>query len=366
VWFLGFSHFLAGDLERALPYFERHGKQRDKLQGGQGRYWHARTLQGLGRSAEATGEYRTLVGAWPFSWYSQLARARLREQGVALGPFGDRATTGARVPPVAAEPDPALARDPLIRGVDELIAAGLGVHAAVELRRGEQTFSRRHDRGRANAMLLDRYCAAGDYNRPWMLAVVRGAQALDEPPEGDARIWWQNAYPLAYRELVDRHREAGGNPPYYLYAIMQKESGFDPHTVSYADALGLLQMIPPTTRRVVKALGMTYTDDLLFDPESNIKLGSWYIGHLFHKFGGQVPIAASSYNAGPGATMRWLRANGHRPIDEYQELVSHDQARGYGMKVTETYARYLYLYAGEVYDLPLAVDADFRRDEITY
>jgi len=216
-------------------------------------------------------------------------------------------------------------------------------------------------------VLLDRYRRAGNYTRPWMLAVVHGGdRALDAAPKGDARGWWEHAYPLAYRPLVEEWRHLGDSPPYYLYAIMRKESGFDPHIVSYADARGLLQMIPPTTERVARALDLTYTEDMLYQPALNIRVGSWYIGRLFHKFKGQIPLASGSYNSGPGPVMRWMRQHGQRPMDELVELVSYSQTRGYMRKVTEIYARYLYLYQGIVYEQPLAVDAGYVQDELTY
>jgi len=365
-WYLGFANYLVGNYEAALPYFERIGKDRDRLEGGKGRYWTARSYEALGREADAVAIYRDLVGRWPFSWYALLSRARLTDKKIDIGIFGDAPRDPTKVPTLNSRPPASAGRDPLIRKVDELIAAGLGVAAAEELRRGETGLFRRLGRGDGLAAALDRYRRAGNYNRPWMLAVVRGRQALATEPTGAARTWWEHAYPLAYRDLVERWRHEGDNPEFYLYSIMRKESGFDPHTLSHANALGLLQMIPPTTRRVAPQIGLEYSDDLLYDPESNIRLGSWYIGRLFAKFKGQVPIAAASYNAGPGAVMRWLRQHGDHPIDEYVELVSYRQARGYGKKVTETYARYLYLYKGEVYEQPLAVDANYIRNEITY
>jgi soluble lytic murein transglycosylase len=374
-WFLGFSHFLLGQHERALPHFTALAKHRDRLEGGQGRYWRGRALQELGRADEASATYRELVAAYPFSWYALLARARLAAQGVAVDPFGNPGAGQAgkaeraseRVLAIGEDIEPALAADPLIRAADELLAAELPIEAGVELRRGEQGLFERHDKARAMAALLDRYRRAGNYNRPWMLAVVHGGdRALDAAPEGRARTWWEHAYPLAYRQLVETWRHLGDSPPYYLYAIMRKESGFDPHIVSYADARGLLQMIPPTSRRVARQLGIEYTEDMLYDPAQNIRLGSWYIGRLYHKFKGQVPLAAGSYNSGPRPVMRWLGKNGQRPMDELVELVPYTQTRGYMKKVTETYARYLYLYEGIVYEQPLAVDADYVDDELTY
>ena len=55
---------------------------------------------------------------------------------------------------------------------------------------------------------------------------------------------------------------------------MQKESAYNPHDVSYADAIGLLQMIPPTSRRVGEKIDYPYTDDILYDPEGNIRFGA--------------------------------------------------------------------------------------------
>ena len=88
---------------------------------------------------------------------------------------------------------------------------------------------------------------------------------------------------------VEKYQALGKNPEGYLYSIMRKESGFDPHDLSYADAQGLLQMIPPTTMRVAKALGIPYDPGKLYEPEYNIQTGSWYIGHLLAEVQGPDP-----------------------------------------------------------------------------
>ena len=53
-------------------------------------------------------------------------------------------------------------------------------------------------------------------------------------------------------------------------------------------------------------------------------------------------------------------------MDEFIELVPYRQTREYAKKVTETYARYLYLYDQVVYDQPLVVDRSYQVDELTY
>jgi soluble lytic murein transglycosylase len=284
---------------------------------------------------------------------------------VILGPFGDPGGKGEA--PALGGLDAKVAQDPLVQRVDELTAAGMTVEAGVELGRGEKAFVQKHTSARALPVLFDRYRKAGDYNRPYELAEAYGGRALRLLPTGAAaKVWWQHAYPLAYGDWVEKYAPLGKNPPYYLYAIMRKESGFNPHDVSYADAIGLMQMIPPTTMRVAAALGLRYTDDLLYDPEVNVKVGAWYIGHLAEKFDGQIPIAAGSYNGGPRPMMKWLDRYGDRPIDEFVELVSFTQTREYMKKVTGIYARYLLLYAGKDYQQPLAMNPKYLKNDINY
>jgi soluble lytic murein transglycosylase len=364
-WFLGMAHYFLGEWaparERLLALSRRGGA----LEAGKALYWLARLDGKLGANDAAIAGYTKVVERYPFSWYALLGRARLEELGVDLPPFGTAAARP-RGPALAATADPALAADPLIARADELIAAGLLADAGRELARDERGFLRRHDRAAAFAMLLDRYRRAGNFHRPWMLAVIHGGAALGGPPEGDARRWWEHAYPRAYRALVEQHQGIGQNPENYLYSIMRQESGFDPHVVSYADARGLLQMIPPTTLQVTKELGIAYDPGRLYEPEYNIRTASWYIGRMLAKFKGQVPIGAGSFNSGPRPVMRWLDRYGDRPLDEFVELVPYTQTRDYMKKVTENFARYRYLYQGEIYKQPLAVDKDYVRDQLTY
>ncbi len=365
LWSLGMAHYFLGEWDRARDRLEALARRGGSLEGGKGMYWLARIDQRLDRKSDAITAYQATIAKFPFSWYALLAHARLEALGGDVPPFGVAAPKP-RGPKLAATVDESLARDELIRRVDELLAAGMGVDAGIELARGEGGFLKRNDRGAAFAMLLDRYRKAGNFNRPWLLAVSYSGSALDGPPENDARRWWENAFPRAYRDLIESYQALGKNPDGYLYSIMRKESGFNPHDLSYADAQGLLQMIPATTRRVSKELGIPYDAGRLYEPAYNIQTGSWYIGHLLQKFKGQIPLGAGSFNSGPRPVMRWIDQYGDREIDELVELVPYTQTREYMKKVTENYARYRYLYANEVYTQPLTVDQQYLDDRLTY
>ena len=372
LWFLGMSHYFLGEWPQARTRLDALALRGGALEGGKGMYWLARIDEKLAPAAAgaaakrgAIDGYTRTVRRYPFSWYALLSRARLKVLGVELGPFGvdDPKRRGGQL---AAAADSSLAADDLIQRADELLDASLVVDAGQELARGERAFLGRHDRAAAFAMLLDRYRKAGNFNRPWMLAITHHGGALDGPPIDDARRWWENAYPRAYQSLIEKYQKLGDNPEGYLYSIMRKESGFDPHDLSYADAQGLLQMIPATTMRVAKELGIPYDAGRLYEPAYNVQTASWYIGRLLQKFKGQIPLGAGSFNSGPRPVMKWLDQYGDREIDELVELVPFTQTREYMKKVTENFARYRYLYQNEIYDQPLTVDKRYVQDRLTY
>ncbi|HEY6478328.1 MAG TPA: lytic transglycosylase domain-containing protein [Polyangia bacterium] len=367
-WCLAFAHFLLGDAAAANAALERYARIpatgiTDAERGDRVAYWRARFRDKLGpkeAKAEALEGYRALARRAPLSFYGLLARARLKEAGqpepVAL-PV--RKTTGAA---------PAKARDPMVARALELADAGMDDEAGAELERDEKGILQRAGGEKAAGWLLGLYLRAGDFHRAYHFVESHDAGALGADPHADdgVRVFWEAAFPRAYAALVDRYGPPAGNPELYLYAIMRKESGFDPHDVSYADARGLLQMIPPTSARVAEKAGQAFYPDLLYDPEVNIRLGALYIGALFKKFGGAVPLAAGAYNAGPRAMARWCTQHAGHPTDEFVELVAFAQTREYVKRVTSLYAKYRFLYGPAPYEIPLTLDLKVGADGPDY
>jgi soluble lytic murein transglycosylase len=357
-WYLALSHFFLGQADAALSAlreFETRGHLRDNQRPDERvLYWRARFLSRLGRAEEARALQVQLAAQAPLEWYGLLAAARLREAGAPDGfalPDG-----GAPLAPLSAR----AAQDRDVRRVDELVGAGLADDAGIELERAADDILDRLGRPLGLAVVLDRARQSRTPAKAYRLAALLGEPALAVKPAGPARTVWEAAYPLAYAEIVDRYGPAEGNPEHLLTAIMRKESGFDPYVVSYADARGLLQMIPPTSRRVAEMQKLPFLDEDLFDVATNIRLGAAYIGSLHRKFKDQVPLTAGAYNAGPRAMMRWCDQHGEHPLDELVELVAYEQTREYIKRVTGVYARYRYLYAGERFVPRLQVDARYE------
>jgi soluble lytic murein transglycosylase len=369
-WCLAFAHLLLGDADAAFAGLARYAKMpatgmTSDERAAQVAYWRARLHEKLGHRDEASSGYSELVHDRPLSFYGLLAAARLREANLTNVKSTNAKATGAKIevakidlpardvpdaPPAHADRDPAVAR------VLELLRADMGVEAADELRRGEKSILEHAGGDKAVPWLLGMYQHAGDFHRAYQLAESRGGAALAAAPTGAARTFWEAAYPRAYSELIEKYGPPAGNPDVLLYAIMRKESGFNPLDVSYADARGLLQMIPPTSARVAKTAKLPFEPDELYEPETNVRLGSIYIGSLYGKFGRQVPLAAGAYNAGPKAMTKWCEQHANHPTDEFVELIAFAQTREYAKRVTALYAHYRYLYGPSPYDLPLALN----------
>ncbi len=349
-WCVAFAHLLLGEADAAFAGLARYekmpatGMTADE-RAAQVAYWRARLHDKLGHKDQAVAGYRELVRTRPLSFYGLLASARLGGAPVELA---ER--------PMTEAPPAKLERDPIVARALELLEAGLTTEAGWELQRAEKDLLKRAGGDKGVPWLLALYRRAEAFHRAYALAESHGSGALAAAPKGGARAFWEAAYPRAYSELVEKYGPPAGNPDVLLYAIMRKESGFNPLDVSYADARGLLQMIPPTSAKVAAGAKLPFSPDELYEPETNVRLGALYIGALYAKFGGQIPLAAGAYNAGPRAMAKWCEQHAKHPTDEFVELIAFAQTREYAKRVTALYARYRFLYGPTPYQVPLALD----------
>ena len=182
-----------------------------------------------------------------------------------------------------------------------------------------------------------------DYRRSW--------------PVGANRARWEIAYPKAFWYLLKPAAEAQGYPPELLIAFVREESAFDPMMESFANAIGLTQMIFPTAERFGKGLGFPITRENLRDPEKNVAIGARFLAFLWKTFDHRVGLIVGGYNAGEGAQWKWLCLRGDWPLDEYLEEVPYDETRNYGKRVLDSYFAYAYLADGTVPEVPNTIPA---------
>ena len=114
-------------------------------------------------------------------------------------------------------------------------------------------------------------------------------------------------FPLLHQDIVRDHAIETGLDSSWIYAVLRQESAFNSTAVSHAGAMGLMQLMPGTASEVARSLGLPRpTRTRLFDPATNIRLGSSYLARMQRRFGGNPVLATAAYNAGPARVERWL------------------------------------------------------------
>ena len=115
----------------------------------------------------------------------------------------------------------------------------------------------------------------------------------------------QVRFPIRYLDIVEAH--AGNFEPAFILAVIHAESTFRPHVVSHRGAMGLMQVMEETGEWIAQMKGMQdYETDMLFVPEHNIAIGSYFLNWLWRYFDGDITLILSGYNAGMGNVNRWL------------------------------------------------------------
>ena len=156
------------------------------------------------------------------------------------------------------------------------------------------------------------------------------------------------AYPKDALPKIKRSRK--GVERALIYAISRQESEFNSHARSHAGALGLMQMMPTTARRVAKKHGLRYRkSNLLKKPAYNVTLGTAFLGDLLKKFNGSYIATIAGYNAGPGRIPQWNKWYGdpHKgqidPVD-WIESIPFNETRNYVKRVMENVQVYRTLF----------------------
>jgi soluble lytic murein transglycosylase len=143
-----------------------------------------------------------------------------------------------------------------------------------------------------------------------------------------------------------------------VHAIIKQESGFAPTALSAVGAVGFMQLMPGTAELVCKQLGIKYNrHKLATDVNYNVILGSYYIKSLIDQFNGSELLAIASYNAGPGASQRWINdfydPRNQKDIDkvvDWIELITYAETRNYVQRIMENLIVYKYLMSRVNYD----------------
>lgn len=313
-------------------------------------YFLGRLAQLNGEAAAARAWFEEVTREYPNRYYATLAEQQLGTAEIkAASPsqevqrFLEKVDFPPRSRTKSFEPDRItqirLGRARLLRW------AGLEDWAENELRFGARTDSQ----APLLAMELARAAVRrGEYGKSirYIKGLVPGYlwMPFDSAPEE----FWRLAYPLHYKDQLMRYARARGLDPFFLAALIRQESEFDARAVSRAKAIGLTQVLPSTGRELSRKLGLKhFTPSMLYRPDVNLNMGTFYLRHLVDTLEGHVEAALASYNAGLSRARLWLGWAEYREPAEYIETIPITETRNYVAIVLRNAEIYRRLYAGE-------------------
>ncbi|MBF6639104.1 murein transglycosylase [Rouxiella silvae] len=286
----------------------------DAMQEDEWRYWHASVLMDQGKRAEAESILRTLMQGRGF--YPMAAAQKLN---VAYPLTID----------VAPKPDASLGKLAEVVRVRELMYWNMD-----NLARTEWTYLVL-SRSRSQQEALARYA----FEKGWPELSVQATIA--------GKLWdsLQERFPLAWSSEFRQATENKGITQSYAMAIARQESAWNPQARSPVGASGLMQLMPATAQHTVQMNAIPgYTNSSqLFDPQTNITIGTGYLEYVYQMFGRNRILSSAAYNAGPSRVNTWLgNTQGQVDAVAFVESIPFSETRRYVKNVLAYDAFYRY------------------------
>lgn len=163
---------------------------------------------------------------------------------------------------------------------------------------------------------------------------------------------WQNdsferkfLYPYPYRQTVEFYADRYNVDKSLVAGVILTESKFKEEAVSVHGATGLMQLMPDTAQWIAHQIeDKNFSTDKLYNPQTNIKYGTWYLSELQDEFYGNKILMLAAYNAGRGNVHEWIDAYGwDKNFSDYNQI-PFPETREYVKRVLDNEIKYQELY----------------------
>lgn len=155
----------------------------------------------------------------------------------------------------------------------------------------------------------------------------------------------RQVYPIKYEEYVEKYASQNGLDKYMVYAIIKTESNFKADVKSESNAIGLMQLLETTAVERANYIDeKNVTEEELYEPETNIKLGTDYYAYLLNHYAGNNVLALVAYNAGMGNVDTWVKEGVIEADGSDIENIPYRETNNYVRKILRDYKMYIKLY----------------------
>jgi soluble lytic murein transglycosylase len=331
-WKLAWNHYL-----RKLP--DAPALLRTHLEKFPGSEDTAAALYFLGRISERNGMldaakayYQTVSARFPNFYYAVISRERLAAPAfspVTPSTIVSTFLSGLKLPVPGTGADFVMdeATRSRLRRARLLVQAAADDQAQNELRFGIRNGAKQTLSG----MELSKMAQARGENGPALRAIKGNVPGFLSWRLEDAPLeFWKLAYPLPYREALEKYAEDVSIDPFVIAGLIRQESEFDPGAISRANARGLTQVLPATGREVSRRLGIRpFTLSLLHQPDSSLRIGINYLRQMLNSFDNKWFLTLAAYNAGPSRAKLWVNWGKFTEPAEFIETIPFQETRGY-------------------------------------
>lgn len=152
-------------------------------------------------------------------------------------------------------------------------------------------------------------------------------------------------FPIKYMQPIAAAANDYGFDPLIIASVVKVESGFNELAQSPKGARGLMQVMPETGAWAAEQMKLPEFDvEMLYEPELNLAIGTWYLRQLHRVFDGDEVIALAAYNAGQKRVQEWLDEGRWDGSEDTLEDVPFEETRTYVRRVLTTHDIYTWLY----------------------
>ena len=320
-WHLAWNSKKLNRLNKAAEYFNYAYKTSENpFLKNKVLFWFGKTLIEANKRDQAKSVFKELIAEDPLGYYGLLA---YRELGDAIPPVVSRKPAG-----ISGSNFESIVKKDQLLTLEWLIAVG---EKKLSKRFLDQIYKKISSLSKTESedvwvSYLKYYAKAGQY-----LGLFEQLGKIDSGLRKKILEQYpQLLFPQPYRDHVETASKNFNINQELIYSIMRQESAFNPFARSHADAFGLMQLIPEIARKTARYANIDFDNkDDLYDPETNIQLGSAFLQKLLSQYNNNFLITVASYNASEKAIKQWINTRFHGDPLQFIEDIPYSETQGY-------------------------------------
>jgi len=304
-------------------------------------YWRGRIYEEQEQNfAQAANFYRALTASYVNFYYAMLARQRLNVL---------KAQTATAAPAAVLNSVPKLVVPFLSGELPEnephLIKARLLANASLNEYIGPEIQASPTSNEWGALAQAEIFTSYGETMRALQAMKHSGISFFSLPLDQVPTVYWKVLFPQPYWSELVANSQKNGLDPYLVASLIRQESEFNAGVVSYANAYGLMQLLPSVGKAMAKKDGIKgFSTNQLLNPTINLQLGTTNLRLVLDRFGGQQEYALAAYNAGDVPVRQWMAVGSYKDIAEFVESIPYTQTRDYVQAILRNREIYRALY----------------------